>query len=138
MYFRSGFNIIQFIICLLKSNDAHNWHSWNCQHQWLVDRGVSPSFSLKNVSDFEFGRWKTISVFWNWLYEEVSQSLIIIFTSWCDQQDLSFVEISSITKCFQFSFMKRLRCIKRWKFDPDMSQFIHKKFHFVWKRKNEW
>ena len=54
---------------------------------------------------------------------------------------LSEVMANLCIKChvyFQFSFIKRLRCIKRWKFDPDMSQFIHKKFHFVWKRKNEW
>ena len=54
---------------------------------------------------------------------------------------LSEVMANLSIKChvsFQFSYIKRLRYIKRWKFDPDMSQFIHKKFHFVWKRKNEW
>ena len=36
---------------------------------------------------------------------------------------------------FQFSYIKRLRCIKRWKFGRDMSQFIHTKSDFVWNRK---
>ena len=54
---------------------------------------------------------------------------------------LSEVMANLSIKChvyFQFSYIKRLRYIKWWKFDPDMSQFIHNKFHFVWKKKNEW